>query len=100
MMEELDKRRMLGASARLLSAQEIAQRNLRPAVLFAIRNERIEIDGKGWQPMFSSAKPLKIRGAADNSMPAAIILYRHKSRGNNTAPVTERAVQAVEPAYA
>lgn len=100
MMEELDKRRMLGASARLLSAQEIAQRNLRPAVLFAIRNERIEIDAKGWQPMFSPAKPLKIRGAADNSMPAAIILYRHKSRGNNTAPVVERAVQAVEPAYA
>lgn len=103
MMEELDKRRLLGASARLLSAHEIAQRNLRPAMLYAIRNERIEIDGKGLQPMFGPAKSLKIRGAADSRMPAAIILYRPKERGNNAAPAAERAeriVKATEPAYA
>lgn len=92
LMPELQRRRMSGALARPLSAQELLQRNLRPhAALFAIRNDIIEIEGKGSFPMFSAQSPLLIHGAANSRMPAAVILYRHK------AP---RAVAAVTPAPA
>lgn len=80
LMPELEKRRLRGALARPLSVQEIAQRNLRPhAALFAIRNDIIEVTGKGRLRMFSPETSLLIQGVANSRMPAGIVLYRHKA---------------------
>jgi type VI secretion system protein ImpJ len=91
LMPVLQQRRLGGAQARPLSAQEISQRNVHPsALLFAIRNDSIEIDGQGKVAMFSGERTLMIHGMNPDGAPAAVILYKLK------APRAPRAKAGVD----
>lgn len=101
LMPILQQRRMPGALSRPLTAHEIAQRNLRPhAALFLIQNQKMEVDGKGEQNMFTAGMPLLVQGNNNSVTPAAIILHRPTSRtGTVTMPIIH-PVKPSEEAYA
>jgi type VI secretion system protein ImpJ len=90
LMTDLQRRRLNGALARPLSTQEILQRNLHPhAALFSIRNDSIDIEGKGRVAMFGPDQSLLIQGATGSRMPAAIILYKRKAVHAVPTPVPQ-----------
>lgn len=87
-MPEVRRRRLLNPPVRELSPQEIVQRKLRPqSIVFAIRSETIDIEGKGRVPLFAAEQSLLIQGAPGERMPAAIVLALPKAAPHAMPPV-------------
>ena len=79
LMTVLRQRRLSGARVRSLNHAERRQLGLKEgALMFMVINQDIEVDGQTLN-MFRAGRPLLIRGAADNSMPSGILLYRWKN---------------------
>lgn len=73
------QRARMSARPRLLTAEDVARRNLRPGgALFVIENDYLR-DG-GQQPLFAPGRPLVIEGWRDGKglQPASILLYQQR----------------------
>lgn len=94
LIEPLRRARVTGATARSLEAHEVEREKLRPqAFLFLLRNQPLMLDD-GTQTAFRDNRHLQIQGRKNGNLPAAITLYRRKSKAGAAGPAAGRGHHA------